>query len=107
MMENQNLTENEEKVIHGIQALMHANLSTAIDNAMKNLPDCRPEIIVPIALSRLVCRELMILSVSTLDVTIEKWRDLFVALLNDLVANKIDMLKLKMQPQKDTSNADK
>lgn len=103
-------TNDEERAINGIQALMHGSLSTALHHAMKNFPDCRVELIVPIALSRLVYREIVILSAASdviqefPDMQIEQWRDLFVALLNDLIDNKIELRKLRMISQKENSN---
>jgi hypothetical protein len=99
IMEIRTISDDEERAIHGIQALMHANLSTAINNANEKLNGCRMELVVPIALSRLVYRELLILS-DYHGFPVEKWKEMFSALLNDLVVNKVDMFKLKINPQK-------
>jgi hypothetical protein len=87
------LIERKDKVIHSLQQLLHSSLSTALTQFYRSHPDLKALEVIPISLSRFVYRELLIMS--DIDkIPMEQMRDLFVALLNDLVENKIDMFVL-------------
>jgi len=87
------LLERKDKVIHALQQLLHSSLSSALTQFYRSHPDLKALEILPISLSRFIYRELLIMS--DIDkIPIEQLRDLFVALLDDLIENKIDMFAL-------------
>jgi hypothetical protein len=83
----------KDKIVHAIQEMLHSSLSHAMSKLPRDDNKIKALEVLPIALSRFVYRELLLLS--HIDkAPVEQLNKLFAALLNDLVANKIDMFKL-------------
>lgn len=91
---NEYLEMKKDKVIHALQSMLHSSLSQAMSKFDDSYKDIKVAEVLPIALSRFIYRELLIMS--DIDkIPIEQLSDLFIALLRDVINNKVDMFMLK------------
>lgn len=91
-MRSNTLVTNEEKATLAIQAILEESLNIALKRISKLYPDIDFDSIIPIILSRFVCRELFILSLDK-KIPLPSLRDVFVKLLDTLVENNPDASK--------------